>query len=565
MAELLTPKELITGLLKIGGTPNVDELFELIVNQAPRLVEAKECSIFWKNGAWRAPWRVPGKDVKDIPDGFYRRATYERKKHLIGIDFYEPGVGLTGWVIKHGKSLRLDDITNQAELNAVAEDLTWSDNAKGFQDSTEKDKQRAFLAVPVIINGEVSGVIRIAKTIEPFGKFSEEAEGLLETFAEHIGTIIERVEEARQRDLWEKLYLSGISFEKAEFNTYLQRVADEIPGYLGARGCSIFLKEDISGKSALRLRATTQNGPLKDEVNIATYEIGEGLTGWVAKHNKTLRVRDVDDTKELGKIAEDLVHKGKHEEYVRGHSSFLGAPISIDDRVLGVMRTAQDSRGQFFSSSDQRLAEYFCRNLAVLLQNVALFEKVEFDRNRVLASLNKARGEFSDQIERLLQDLKRVEIVLRELLPESSKLSCFKIGGKCAKEIHPKENSVFVGIPLSAAYKNLYYYGIEPALKDMGLEPWVDFERKSALDVMCTICEGIQSSRIGIIDISEWNPNILFELGLLYGQGHPVILLKREDAKGPVDDLTGLSPIEYGEFDILGRTLKKSLRDALNY
>ncbi len=51
---------------KWGGTPDINKLFELIVDEAPRLVDANECSIFWKNGIWREKWRA--REKREIPD-----------------------------------------------------------------------------------------------------------------------------------------------------------------------------------------------------------------------------------------------------------------------------------------------------------------------------------------------------------------------------------------------------------------------------------------------------------------------------------------------------------------
>jgi len=165
MTEILTTQALIEGLLKIGSEPDITALFDLLVEEAPRLVGAEECSIFWKDGEWRDPYRRV-KEPK-ITDAYYRRDTYEEKKHLIGVDYYKPGEGLTGWVIKHGKSLNIPDITNGTQLKMFADDLSWSDKGKGFQKSSDRDRQKAFLAVPIIIDGQVVGVIRIAKTTEP--------------------------------------------------------------------------------------------------------------------------------------------------------------------------------------------------------------------------------------------------------------------------------------------------------------------------------------------------------------------------------------------------------------
>lgn len=565
MSELLTTKNLIIGLLKIGGAPNVEELFKLIVNEAPKLVGAVECSIFWKNGLWRIPYRKEG--TNDIPDGFYRRATYDKKIKMIGVDFYKPGEGLTGWVIKHGKSLRIDDITDENSLKNISEDLVWLDKGRGYkkaEEAKEAEKQRAFLAVPIIIDDEVLGVIRIAKTIEPRGKFNEEHKELLETFAEHIGAIIQNTEKNRLEEWWSKLYQSGIDYGKAEFDEYLNDiVVNQVLKFLDAQACSLFLTEDVGGRLILRLSATTSGGPLQDEVGKATYEFGEGITGWVAKNNKSLRIKDVENKEELANIADDLIHKGKHEEYIKRHSSFLAAPIQIGGSVLGVLRIAKDSEGHFFSPLDQRLTEYFCMNLAVLIQNVQLYERVEFDKNRAVTRLSETKRKLAELSGPIIKDITEIRNSLRGLFPDERSIYCFKFGKNCSKELKQDKNTVFIGIPFTSYYQNLYDFGIEPALNDIGLSPWIASEQKGIIDIMCKICEGIQSSYLGIIDISEWNPNVLFELGLLYGQGHPVLLIVQNGSKIPID-LAGMEYIKYDKFKELRETLKDHIKSMIS-
>ena len=55
-----------------------------------------------------------------------------------------------------------------------------------------------------------------------------------------------------------------------------------------------------------------------------------------------------------------------------------------------------------------------------------------------------------------------------------------------------------------------------------------------------------ESSARAIIDITNWNANVLFELGLLYGLGKNVLLIKHDDGDAPVD----LKGIEYVNYDM---------------
>jgi GAF domain-containing protein len=472
VTELSTSRELIIGLLKMGATPNIEALFDLIVQEAPRLVGARECSIFWKNGAWRERWRqkAPGS-----PDDFYRRATYEEKRNLIGTECYQPGDGLTGWVIKHGKTLRIDKITDDQELKQIAADLNWKDKSHGFHASTDKDRQQAFLAVPVSIENEVVGVIRIAKTTEAFGRFTSQDQELLETFAKHVGAIIGRAEAARLKDLWENLYLSGITQHNFDFNQYLQRIADEVPRYLGAEACSIFTT--APGEPFLLLRATTMGGPLTAHIGKLLYEFGEGLTGWVAKHCKTLCLRDVNNENELKNYGNDLVYKGKYEEYVRGRgsSSYLAAPVHRGGQLLGVIRVAQDSQGGFFSSGDQRSLEYFCQQLAVLLQNFLLFERVQREKDDTIQRLQDNRQQLRYLGERLREDLAKIGSSLEGVLPKEELGEYVRFGPIVIERKRRDDKNVFVGFPYSSSYENVYDYAVRPALEELKLAPLVSF------------------------------------------------------------------------------------------
>ncbi|MEE9618361.1 MAG: GAF domain-containing protein, partial [Anaerolineae bacterium] len=96
---------------------------------------------------------------------------------------------------------------------------------------------------------------------------------------------------------------------------------------LGAGGCSIFLRDDITGRYVLR----DTTGLLEDAKMPAErveYEPGEGLTGWIASHGKPLRIANVRDNGELRRIAEDLAWSKKYSEIsAKPGQAYMGVPI----------------------------------------------------------------------------------------------------------------------------------------------------------------------------------------------------------------------------------------------
>jgi hypothetical protein len=139
---------------------------------------------------------------------------------------------------------------------------------------------------------------------------------------------------------------------------------------------------------------------------------------------------------------------------------------------------------------------------------------------------------------------------------------CFKTGLKeCPKEIKFSPKMVFVAMPFRPDFQDLYKYAIRPALEDVGFEIWKADEKISNIDVMCKICHGIQECSYVLANISDWNPNVLFEMGLAYGLGKNVVLIKDRKRNVPVD-LKGLEYVDYENIDDLRRNITAFFRSV---
>jgi hypothetical protein len=148
------------------------------------------------------------------------------------------------------------------------------------------------------------------------------------------------------------------------------------------------------------------------------------------------------------------------------------------------------------------------------------------------------------------------EITGEELTLEEE-MRCFKTGSPaCPKNPVLDPNQVFIGMPFCPEFADSYKYGIIPAMEAVGLHPWRAADAISNIDVMCKVCEGIQSSRYAVINISDWNPNVLFELGLAYGLSKVTVIVKDKRSQVPTD-LAGMEYIEYASSDELREKLIK--------
>ena len=150
------------------------------------------------------------------------------------------------------------------------------------------------------------------------------------------------------------------------------------------RACSIFTKESAADRISLAASTALESKPGET----VSYEFGQGLTGWVAKERRPLRVRNVADRKELSEYYPGARWQRKHPESIlyedvqgRGTQTFLAVPLLAHGDLLGVLRLVikeerlhrkekQHRTKPSFRYSDEKLAERFASRLALFLQTL---------------------------------------------------------------------------------------------------------------------------------------------------------------------------------------------------
>jgi hypothetical protein len=94
----------------------------------------------------------------------------------------------------------------------------------------------------------------------------------------------------------------------------------------------------------------------------------------------------------------------------------------------------------------------------------------------------------------------------------------------------PKQH-VFVAMPFSEQFEDVYELGIYPALRECGYI----CERldRSAFtgDILERMKDRIRTARFVLADLSDARPNVYLEIGYAWGQGVPVLFIAREGEK----------------------------------
>lgn len=471
--EPVHDRELISTLLEFTAEYHVDRIMRLIVDKVPRLVHASGASVFW---------------LDQKSNRIVLRDTYLGNRHNIGRRSYKVGEGLTGWVAKTGRPLRVKNLEDEAELRRIDPDLSWSDKYSGFSGASReaRRRQRAFLAVPIKIEGVTMGVLRIAKTDEPDRRYTKQHEDLLMTFAEQLSTILKNAEILQRAEEFDALIKHEFFNNPEAMDAYLKWAADLIPTILGADVCSIFLRDEEEGSSYV-LSYTSKGNPLGKKIGQISYRANEGLTGWVLFNGESVRVNNLETEEELRHKYRGVEWAGKRLEFKVNQSYFMAAPIKTPRVTYGVIRLAKKAGGVPFTKEDERLLNKYGNFLGASLRSF------ELEQNGTMM-----------------------------------------VRPKWAARYPTAEKCCFVLMPFSQPWSKKVRKAIREAVAGRGLDFRIGDESTDR-DIMQGVWRGICEARIVIADLSAGNPNVAYEVGMTDVVGKDIVLLAQDPSAVPIN------------------------------
>ncbi|MFH1328778.1 MAG: hypothetical protein ABIH76_08075, partial [Candidatus Bathyarchaeota archaeon] len=103
---------------------------------------------------------------------------------------------------------------------------------------------------------------------------------------------------------------------------------------------------------------------------------------------------------------------------------------------------------------------------------------------------------------------------------------CLLTGGNCPFFSVEIKNDFFISEPYDAE-RQQRESAIQGALQ--GFSYIIADKDVMNIALTCKVCQEIQSSQFGIVDITNFNYNVLIELGMLYGYNKPVVIIVKKD------------------------------------
>lgn len=168
-------------------------------------------------------------------------------------------------------------------------------------------------------------------------------------------------------------------------------------------------------------------------------------------------------------------------------------------------------------------------------------------------------------LKRSIESMKReIDSLVQKENDSGNHFRCFIIGDDCPVKIDSQKYLFFVGMPFNDQHVESYQGGIKAMLNRHGVDTdkklFKADEQYSNYGILCKICRGIQESQNIIINISDQNPNVMFELGLAYGLNKNVFLIKDKDS-AVISDLSGLEYTSYSNAEELASKLETRFRE----
>ena len=350
----------------IHSTLDSQEALQLIVSEAVRLMNASSGSVVLIN---------PTSGFLEISASQNLPSAATRLKLRVG-------EGVTGWVARFGKPVRVGDVTQDPRYVAARRGV------------------KSELAVPLEVNGETRGVINVDS--DRADAFSAEDQDLLEQLAVQAAKVIHNTWLYEQLRLKVHLFESLSSVSRAINSTLnldeaLRVITREACELMRARMCSLMMLDE--GREWLDLRASYGAGDAY--INKPRLNVEDSLLGVVARRKKPMQVANVQTSSRY-----QNVEVARRE----GLISLLSVPLLFAGQSIGTLNV-YTSRPYNFSNEEIRILSALAELSAIAIEKARLYERIvdveeQLRQNEKLSALGLLAAEVAHEIRNPLTVMK---------------------------------------------------------------------------------------------------------------------------------------------------------------
>ena len=283
-------------------------------------------------------------------------AGYHVPKHLLG-DFMVAPIPLKGHRI-------LEEAWEQRRAVAVSDVAS---DPRVDQEFLRRFPHRSNIFCPMVVQGEPIGGIFVT-WVEHEHRFAAPELRLVEGISRQAAIALAHARlvaemQTRQTRL-EALLAIGRELSRIQpVEPLLSRVAEACGRLFDAESAAFRLRDGED------LQVCGTWGTAKSLMPSPALKVGESLTGIVAATGEPLIADDPGNDPRLIPL-----HRERYRQ--AGIRAFLGVPVKVDERVVGVL-TIRITRDGSFSAGDVEIATAFAAQAAIALENSRLYEETQ--------------------------------------------------------------------------------------------------------------------------------------------------------------------------------------------
>jgi signal transduction histidine kinase/putative methionine-R-sulfoxide reductase with GAF domain len=308
-----------------------------------------------------------------------------------GVQAYEYGEGLTGWVALERRSVRLRDTDDIRELDAIAPGLRPEVSQKWREEIADGDVNHVFLAVPLVAHDRLIGVIRL-KVKEDLSEFTHEEETSLIDVAGRLATTVDEVwiaEETaeRVRQLEKEAALQRQITEAETLEGTCQILAEEFRRQTGAVASEIIIIDNTPGYEA---RLTVRDGLLKG-LTSDNQRIADGALGILPRRTNPQYDDHVATRSEWRPVIAPVERRFRDSPMATIVSAAT-LPFSLDsqDRMFGVLLLCWNTPQNFDEHGGRHLDDLIRRAITTLRPST-LRRHIDIDLDHRVHELDRLR------------------------------------------------------------------------------------------------------------------------------------------------------------------------------
>lgn len=250
---------------------------------------------------------------------------------------------------------------------------------------------RQFVLGVVLARGSVDAAIvtGLARVIEDWAHTRFELHSV-------VGELVWRYEELSV------LYDSSETIVSVmELNEVSRRILVKARDLLDVDNASLMLLDP----DTRTLRIQDAIGLERDVVASIQLNLGEEISGWVAKEGKPLLIEDIE--------SHPLFKKVNQERYI--NRSLLSVPLKIKDRVIGVLNVNNKRSGGVFKSGDLKLLSALASLAAISIENAHTYKNAITDRLTRLYNYGFFREELGRKIQAAERDNESLALLMFDI------------------------------------------------------------------------------------------------------------------------------------------------------